>query len=63
MSAGLRDKLEARKETAREQRGRETGTRGGSGREGDGEMGRLSPRQGWAWTWPDLGSCTAAGYH
>ena len=36
-SLGLRGKLEAR-ETVREQRGRETGTGGGNGRGGDGEI-------------------------
>lgn len=33
MSFGLRDKLEAREETAREQRGQETGTSSGNGQE------------------------------
>ena len=33
VSFGLRDKLEAREETAREQRGQETGTSGGNGEE------------------------------
>ena len=33
MSFGLKDKLEARGETAREQRGQETGTSGGNGEE------------------------------
>lgn len=33
VSFGLRDKLEAREETAREQRGQETGTSSGSGQE------------------------------
>lgn len=37
-SFGLRGKLEAREETVREQRGRETGTSGGNRRGGDGEV-------------------------
>lgn len=54
MSFGLRDKLEAREETAREQRGQETGTSSGNGQEEmekcEGQVpGRVGPGLGQTW--------------
>lgn len=53
----MRDRLEAKKEAAGEQGGGEASTQVSGGREGDRERARTG--QGWSWTFPDLGSCTA----